>query len=434
MGAVAGSDAGSARQVDRSTWTAERLTALYQAHAADAFRYALHLTGRREDAEDVVQHVFLQAYATLEAGRDLASPRAWVIKATKHRALNLIRDRRDAPVAQVDPAAGCTSGDGEAEALAEVRAVLWTLPEPQHHAFVLRHWSGLSQDEIADVLATTPHAVESLLVRARAALVDARDAADPECAGVRRRLARMLAPTAAQRAHVAECRRCRTAEARLLRASEHAAAFALVPDPQVLQSLAASVPGFGASTAVVSAASAASAATKAGVVTKLALAATTAAVAVTAAHPLRSAVTHAILHDPPAHTVAAPRARHAPRPAATRAPVVRSAPVRSLPARSAAPLRGRAAQVHGPPPRRGRSASSHGKPASSHGKSAPAHARPGAEHGKSGAEHGTSASAPGHTEAPGSHAATGRGAGEGHRGSGHAHPHGHPGDRHRGKG
>jgi RNA polymerase sigma-70 factor (ECF subfamily) len=438
MRAVVASDAGSARQVDRGTWAAERLTVLYRVHAADAFRYALHITGRREDAEDVVQHVFLQAYATLEAGRDLVSPRAWLIKATKHRALNLIRDRRDAPVAQIDPSARSTSANGETEALAEVRAVLWTLPEPQHHAFVLRHWSGLSQDEIADVLATTPHAVESLLVRARAALVDAREASDPECAGVRRRLARMLAPTAAQRSHVAECRRCRTAQTRLLRASEHAAAFALVPGPgsHVLHALSAAVPGFGASTAAVSAASAA---TKAGVATKIALAATTAAVAVTAVHPLRSAITRDILHHAPAPSVAAPPQRPAPKVVAAHAPATATARTRSVPSAGSAVTRAGGPRSHHAG--KGRRGAAHGRSASAHDKSAAAHARSGAAHGKSaaaharaGAEHGKSASAPGHTKAPGSHAATGRGAGKGHHGHGHSHPHGQPGGGHRGRG
>ena len=41
--------------------------ALYESHATDVF----HLTGRREDAEDVVQFVFLQAFATLETGTEL---------------------------------------------------------------------------------------------------------------------------------------------------------------------------------------------------------------------------------------------------------------------------------------------------------------------------------------------------------------------------
>jgi RNA polymerase sigma factor (sigma-70 family) len=299
---------------------------LYEAHAADAFRFAVHLTGRREDAEDVVQHVFLQAYAVLEQGRELVNPRAWLLKSTKHRALNLIRDRRDTPTAEIDPPAPFAPHETETEALAQVRAALWSLPEPQHQAFVLRHWSGLSQGEIADVLSTTPSAVESLLVRARAALVAEREEGEGECAGVRARLARMLAPTPAQTAHLAGCRRCRTAQTRLLRAAEFAASFALVPGPHVLHTLSAAIPGFGASGAVAGASatgaaagagsggaavSAVSAATKAGILTKVAVVATTAAVAVTAVHPLRSAVTHEILSHAPATAAAPSPKRHA---------------------------------------------------------------------------------------------------------------------------
>ena len=159
--------------------SAARLTALYESHATDVFRYALHLTGRREDAEDVVQFVFLQAFATLEAGTELVHPRAWLIKAAKRRSLNLLRDRLEARMAGHDlPVAAHDQPDPEeAEALAAVRSTLWALPEGQHQAFVLRHWSGLSQDEIADVLDTTSGAVESLLIRAR--VVARRGAALP---------------------------------------------------------------------------------------------------------------------------------------------------------------------------------------------------------------------------------------------------------------
>src|SRR5204863_7986039 len=102
---------GCAQVLDQGSRAGERLTSLYEAHAADAFRYALHLTGRREDAEDVVQHVFLQAHATLLGGRELVNPRAWLIKATKHRSLNLIRDRRDTPAAEIDPPAPSAPGE-----------------------------------------------------------------------------------------------------------------------------------------------------------------------------------------------------------------------------------------------------------------------------------------------------------------------------------
>jgi RNA polymerase sigma factor (sigma-70 family) len=416
--------------------TAARLTSLYEAHAPDTFRYALHLTGRREDAEDVVQYVFLQAYAALEAGRDLVNPRAWLIKATKHRSLNLIRDRRDTPAAEVHAPGRPAAGAAEAEALADVRASLWSLPEPQHHAFVLRHWSGLSQDEIADVLATTPGAVESLLVRARATLVAEREAGDRDCAGVRDRLVRMLAPTPAHEAHLADCRRCRTAQARLLRASGFAAA--LVPGPQVAHALAAAVPGFGASGAAAGTAAAgagaggagagtggaavstASLATKAGLAAKIAVAATTAAVAVTAAHPVRTAVTHAFLGAPKVRAAAGgahARAAHA---ASTHTATGSKAGHTGNAGGSANGPTGAKGAGHGKgngngkgqgTPAGGGSGAGKGKSGTA-GSNGNGNGQGGAPAGK-GAANGKSASAPGKTKAPGSKPASGQGQGQG---------------------
>ncbi len=319
---------------DPDPGAAARLTALYEAHAADVFRYALHITGRREDAEDVVQYVFLRGYGMLESGTSLVNPRAWLIKATKHRSLNLIRDRRETRAIDADiPVAPRHDEDAaEAEALTEVRATLWALPETQHHAFVLRHWSGLSQDEIADVLGTTAGAVESLLVRARTTLLEDREH-PTECASVRRRLVQALVPTAEHRAHIASCRRCRTAQTRLVRASEFATAFTLIPRPCVAHALASAIPGFsghvaaaatagggaagagttgGAGTGVATAT--ATAATKLAVVSKIALVTATAVVALSAAHPVRRAVEHAVLGTSrgPAAAVASAGARSHP--------------------------------------------------------------------------------------------------------------------------
>jgi RNA polymerase sigma factor (sigma-70 family) len=257
---------------------ATRLTALYEAHAADAFRYALHLTGRREDAEDVVQFVFLRAYGMLESGTALVNPRAWLIKATKHRSLNLIRDRR------------------------ETRAIDADIPVAPRH-----------DEDAAEA--------ESLLVRARTALLEDREH-PTECTSVRRRLVQALVPTPGHRAHIASCRRCRTAQTRLLRASEFATAFALVPRPSVAHGLAALIPGFGghaaaAATAGGGAAAAgtgggagtgvatATASAKLAVASKIALVTATAVVALGAAHPVRRAVEHAVLGTQGGHAAAA---------------------------------------------------------------------------------------------------------------------------------
>ena len=315
---------------------ATRLTALYEAHAADVFRFAMHLTGSREDAEDVVQFVFLRAYAALEEGTELMHPRAWLMKAAKHRSLNTIRDRREAPMAESElPLSPRHDPDpSEAAALAAVRSTLWTLPEGQHQAFVLRHWSGLSQDEIADVLDTTPGAVESLLIRARRALVEDQQGAGTECSRVRSRLVQALIPSSAQQAHITNCRRCRTAQSRLLRASEFATAYALVPRPWVAHALSSAIPGFGSSAAITTTATAtaatggggagvtaASAATKAALLAKVTLATATAVVALGATHPVRSALADAIAGRPaapPAHRLAT--TTNAPAPTTARPP------------------------------------------------------------------------------------------------------------------
>jgi len=229
-----------------------RLSELYREFAPAAYRFALHLSGRREDAEDIVQFAFLQAHRTIVAGGRLENPRAWLMTTVRRRWLTILRDRHDIPVepAVLEPLAAGRDATyaGDGEELAAVRANLWALPEQQHQAFVLRHWSGLSHQEIAAVLETTPSAVESLLVRARVALVADRDL-DPDCAEARRRLAGSETLSDRLSGHLRSCARCRTARSRLARAGGIAAALALAPRMHVADAIASTVPGFSAGAA-----------------------------------------------------------------------------------------------------------------------------------------------------------------------------------------
>jgi len=223
-----------------------RLAKLYREHATAAFSYAHHLTGSREDAEDLVQLAFLEVHRALARGERIVNPRAWLVTAVKHRAYNLHRDRHETPESDAierladrptDDAAD-TAGD-----LERVRAVLYGLPEAQHHAFVLRHWSGMSNADIAGVLDCSESAVESLLVRARQAIVS-DDTLSDACLDVRRRLSQGGAVGRFHHRHLDGCRSCRTAQQRLARIAGIAAAVVLVPRIHVAQALAASAPGF----------------------------------------------------------------------------------------------------------------------------------------------------------------------------------------------
>jgi RNA polymerase sigma factor (sigma-70 family) len=280
----------------------KRLGVLYAEHAAAVYAYAYHLLGAREEAEDVVQVAFLQAHRALLRGEVLVSPRAWLSTVVKRQAFNRWRDRREYPVD--DPARDlhvAEPGDA-AEQLSQVRAVLLSLPEAQHQAFVLRHWSGLSGKEIAEVLGTSESAAESLLVRARASIVEAGPVA-AHCVGIREMLASGAELARPQTAHVAGCVGCRRAQHRLTRVAAAAAVLGLVPHAHVAQALAATVPGFAV------AASGAGVATGAGLAAKtaggkIAASLLVSAVAVTAVTPLALHATHG------AHTASAAPPTH----------------------------------------------------------------------------------------------------------------------------
>jgi RNA polymerase sigma factor (sigma-70 family) len=226
------------------------LTKIYREHAAGAYRYAYHLTRSREDADDIVQTVFLALHQALLRGEKIMTPGAFLATAVKRRAINLAARRRVEPDSDRVEDTAARNGDTDAVAeLARIQALLYTLPEPQHQAFVLRHWSGLSNREIAAVLATTEPAVESLLVRARGALMAAAGS-DRECADVCARLAHGGPIPAVDADHISSCRGCRTAHQRLRRAADIAAAAALLPNLHVAHALAAAAPGFSTAAAV----------------------------------------------------------------------------------------------------------------------------------------------------------------------------------------
>jgi RNA polymerase sigma factor (sigma-70 family) len=324
------------------------LTAIYREHSAGAYRFAYHLTRSREDADDLVQVAFLDLHRVLVRGDAIVSPGAWLSTAIRRSAINLGRRRREVPSShELDDVAGHGGAvERSAEAVAElarIQLLLHTLPEAQHHAFVLRHWSGLSNRDIAEVLGTTESAVESLLVRARAALLQARSS-EAACAGVCSQLSadRPLAPEHVT--HLSGCRGCRTAQQRLARAAGVAAAAALVPNIHIAHALAATVPGFSAGLATGAGGVAAAAGTKAGLVGALAKT----GAAVVAVTTVTAVGTHAHLHL--FHTAtASSRPRHHVRhvaPAPAPGPAL-SAPAHAATAPAPAPA------VHRPAPRRG---------------------------------------------------------------------------------
>ena len=94
---------------------AERLAALYDAHAAPVWRYVVHLTGDRAGADDIVQETLLRAWRTpriLE--QDPSTTRSWMFTVARHLVIDEARSarrRREIGVAEVPERATADATD-----------------------------------------------------------------------------------------------------------------------------------------------------------------------------------------------------------------------------------------------------------------------------------------------------------------------------------
>lgn len=153
-------------------------------HVDALFRLARRLTGRDEDAEDLVQETYaraLSAQSRLAAGSNI---RAWLFRILRNAYIDSYRRARSSPIqvglTDEDAAEGGTSlqeplrGDDELDRLRsvvaeDIEAALATLTVDARTAILL-DLEGLTEGELAEVLGCPAGTVKSRLSRARSAL------------------------------------------------------------------------------------------------------------------------------------------------------------------------------------------------------------------------------------------------------------------------
>lgn len=140
----------------------------------------------REDAEDMAQEVFVDAYQSIHRFRSEARLSTWLYRIAVNKSLNLVKkNKRKKWIGSLQTIFQSEQQEKDVEdvrtpdpqadlELAERRKILWhaieTLAENQKIAFTLSKFEGLSYREIAEIMGTTVSAVESLLNRAKSNL------------------------------------------------------------------------------------------------------------------------------------------------------------------------------------------------------------------------------------------------------------------------
>jgi RNA polymerase sigma-70 factor (ECF subfamily) len=143
------------------------LAEVFRAHYRMTYRTAYAVTGTSEDAEDVVQTIFLRLIRR-EFPPDLKkNPAAYLYRAAVNLSLNTIRSRkrRAAVVAQI-PTPFSESDSAEEIHRALYEAVAELSPESAH-ILLLRYVHDYSDREIAKLLGTSRGTIAVSLYRSR---------------------------------------------------------------------------------------------------------------------------------------------------------------------------------------------------------------------------------------------------------------------------
>lgn len=145
--------------------------------ARPLYSTALRLTGRAEDALDIVQETFLRAFRTFHNFRAGTNAKAWLFTILRSVAANRHRDDqrrpRLVPLDDLDQrfAAQAASGSPGFEVHeGEVERALATLPEEFRLVVLLVDVEELTYEEAAEVLGCPVGTVRSRLARARRGL------------------------------------------------------------------------------------------------------------------------------------------------------------------------------------------------------------------------------------------------------------------------
>jgi len=158
------------------------LASLYDRYARPVYSLAVRILGSQNDAEDIVQEVFSQAW--LQAARyDARKGRvvAWLLTLTRSRAIDRLRATRARPTEAgespidvdqlVDGSLGPDAQAMSSDERTRVRLALAQLPVLQRTALELAYYEGLTHAEIAarleEPLGTVKTRIRSGLIRLR---------------------------------------------------------------------------------------------------------------------------------------------------------------------------------------------------------------------------------------------------------------------------
>lgn len=158
---------------------------LVETYKKEAFNLCLNIVHNIEDAEDLAQETFIEAYNSIDSFKGNAHIKTWLCRIAINKCYDHLKwTKRKKRFAMLQPLfnkaeepieipsnfqhPGITLENKENAQI--LYAALQTLPENQQSAFLLYETQGMDYSQIAETLSVSVSSVEALLFRARKAL------------------------------------------------------------------------------------------------------------------------------------------------------------------------------------------------------------------------------------------------------------------------
>ena len=158
----------------------ERYGEIIERYQGKLFAYLFRLIGSRDEAQDILQDVFLKAYRNLQSYDEARKFSSWIYRIAHNEAVNFIKRRalkRFIPwediAATKDKLEMMSFEEGADKAWLrkeigkEVNAALDKMPFKYKQVLVLRYFSDKSYEEISEILGKPMNTVGTLISRAK---------------------------------------------------------------------------------------------------------------------------------------------------------------------------------------------------------------------------------------------------------------------------
>ncbi|MGL1884926.1 MAG: RNA polymerase sigma factor [Reichenbachiella sp.] len=153
--------------------------ALFKAYSSMVFNVCLNFLQNTEDAEEIAQDVFIDAFKNISKFNQHSSLKTWIYRIAVNKSMEKIRYRnrkkRFGIFLSISDANHTESlicnhpaiEEEKVELASLLQVQIEKLADKQREAFIMHHVEGLSYQEISEIMKTSLSSVESLIFRAK---------------------------------------------------------------------------------------------------------------------------------------------------------------------------------------------------------------------------------------------------------------------------